>query len=833
MCNRVPNPMKSILSMLALALLALSTLNPQLSTAFAQGTGFTYQGRLTVGTNVANGIYDLKFSVYDTNLPAGVLIAGPATNSATVVSNGFFVVLLNFGNVFPGADRWLEIGVRTNGTGAFTTLAARQHITATPYAITASNLSGSLPSAQLAGNYGNAVTLNNAANSFTGNGTGLTNVNAALLGGLGSSSFWKTNGNAGANPTNGAFLGTTDNLPLEIRVNGLRALRIEPTVYGPNMIGGWSNNFTFPSVLGAAVGGGGGPSVITGQLFTNVISDSYGTIAGGLGNTAGNQNADTTDARGATVGGGNGNASSGQYSTVGGGYQNTASGAEATVVSGQNNTASGSYATVGGGYQNAVNGDYSTVAGGIQNTNSGRNATVVGGHKNTITTNGLDATVIGGFMNTSDGNYASVSGGQQNTANGMYSAVAGGILNIASGGSATVVGGNNNTASGDYATVGGGYHHTASGLGAFIGGGGYDGIYAAGNTASGACSVVGGGMFNFATNLEATVPGGRDNIAGGEYSFAAGRRAKALHGGTFVWADSTDADFATTATNQFLIRATGGVGINTNDPAGAALRVAGRLVADSAGIGTTNPAATFNVDGSARVDASTLAYSEGLILNFPTNMSASGGYGGLHFHNAARGAAVVGATIKWSLFYNNTPETGLGAGGLAFIQNNASTRLYLGTNGNVGIGTNNPQQALHVVGNILATGTVTGSSDQNAKEHFAAVSPREVLDQVAALPISRWNYKADASVTHVGPMAQDFYAAFRVGQDDTHISMVDADGVALAAIQGLNEKVESGKQKAETQIQELKTENAELKHELGQLKQLVGSLADKLNGGMK
>jgi len=64
------------------------------------------------------------------------------------------------------------------------------------------------------------------------------------------------------------------------------------------------------------------------------------------------------------------------------------------------------------------------------------------------------------------------------------------------------------------------------------------------------------------------VPGGRENTAAGHTSFAAGYRAKANHSGTFVWADSTAADFASTGKDQFLIRASGGVGIGTPSPTG-------------------------------------------------------------------------------------------------------------------------------------------------------------------------------------------------------------------------------------------------------------------------
>jgi hypothetical protein len=144
--------------------------------------------------------------------------------------------------------------------------------------------------------------------------------------------------------------------------------------------------------------------------------------------------------------------------------------------------------------------------------------------------------------------------------------------------------------------------------------------------------------------------------------------------------------------------------------------------------------------------------------------------------------------------------------------------------GNVGIGTASPSERLHVIGNILASGTITGSSDRNVKENFEAVDARNVLDKVAALPIARWNYKDEKGVTHLGPMAQDFHAAFAIGPDDKHISMVDADGVALAAIQGLNQKVEE-------QATELRSKDAELrtlKERLTDLENVIAKLATTL-----
>jgi hypothetical protein len=134
----------------------------------AQGTAFSYQGRLNMNTNPANGNYDLTFTIYD-NGSGGSAVGGPVTNSATGVTNGLFNVTLDFGPaVFTGPDRWLEIAVRTNGAaGSYTTLSPRQHITPVPYAIeaaTAGSVSGVIPDTQLSAN----IPRLNGTNAFTG-----------------------------------------------------------------------------------------------------------------------------------------------------------------------------------------------------------------------------------------------------------------------------------------------------------------------------------------------------------------------------------------------------------------------------------------------------------------------------------------------------------------------------------------------------------------------------------------------------------------------------------------------------------------------------------------
>ena len=119
-------------------------------------------------------------------------------------------------------------------------------------------------------------------------------------------------------------------------------------------------------------------------------------------------------------------------------------------------------------------------------------------------------------------------------------------------------------------------------------------------------------------------------------------------------------------------------------------------------------------------------------------------------------------------------------------------------------------------GGLTVNGTFVSASDRNAKENFAPVDAKEILAKVTSLPLTRWNYKQDTATPHLGPMAQDFYAAFAVGPDDKHITAVDADGVALAAIQGLNQKLE-----------EQRAENAELKQRLEKLEQLVNNRGAK------
>jgi hypothetical protein len=365
------------------ALLVLSALNAQVSIAHAQGTAFSYQGRLQDGGSLANGSYDFRFRLYldpDGNTQAGTAVL---TNGVWV-TNGLFTTTVDFGQgLFTGVNYWLEVDVRTNNAAVYVNLNPLQPLTPAPYAIyatAAGNLNGTVASTSLSGTYANPVTFNNSGNSFSGDGSGLTGLNASQLStgtvpAAALNNAWKITGNGGT--TAGVnFIGTADDQPLELHVNGRRAWRLEPGVPGeggPNVIGGAPGNFVSNNVVGATIAGGGATNY-SGSYLSNSVSGDFGTVGGGDGNRSGNLEA--------TVSGGGANTASGQDATVGGGFFHTASGDWATVSGGFENTASGEEAAVGGGLGNMSSGPYGTVGGGSGNTASGFAATAPGGSGN-------------------------------------------------------------------------------------------------------------------------------------------------------------------------------------------------------------------------------------------------------------------------------------------------------------------------------------------------------------------------------------------------------------------------------------------------------------------
>ncbi|HEY5909282.1 MAG TPA: tail fiber domain-containing protein [Verrucomicrobiae bacterium] len=984
-----------------ISLIAGLLLGGWLPTALAAplGTAFIYQGRLLAGGGAANGIYDLRFTAYDA-LAGASPIAGPLTNDAVVVTGGIFTSTLDFGpGIFTGESRWLEVAVRTNGGAAFTALAPRQPFLVSPYALfssvadrattadaaaaatTAGSFSGSLAGdvtgtqsatvvarvgGQTAAEVATATSAANGATSasapgtlvrrdaaggfaagtitaanFSGNGAGLTNLNASHLTSgtvpdsrladsiARTNKVWLLGGNSGTLPGT-QFLGTKDKQALELSVNGARALRLEPNDNGaPNFIGGAAANSVAAGVRAATIGGGGGTNS-GGTLWRNTVKNDFGTVGGGGANTL------EADALGATIGGGALNVIQYNWSTIAGGYANRI-----------DNYANGG--TIAGGVDNWIQlgSGYSSVGGGNGNIMQGAVGTIAGGEHNTIGPDATDSFIGGGDYNSiqSGAIGSAIAGGGANSiqTNSISSAIGGGVLNTVetNAQNSTISGGDYNRirANAWHATVGGGAYNTAGDTSATVSGG-------FGNTARARDSVVGGGFTNSATGLRSTVPGGYLNEANGDYSFAAGRRAKANHGGSFVWADSADANFVSTGNDQFLVRAVGGVGIGTNNPAGAALNVAGAVWAN-AFVGSGASLSSLPAPAANTITSTQLAFDTGSLGKMTGSLTQNssqdlflndhivylrgdpnhglGWYGGAKpfagvnvdgpvlfgYNGGALGVSGPEAiALSWDWRGNVTVSNKINVGATVVVDSrglNAGSvnpgitfgpasgegiaskrtsggnqygldfftgftpRMRIFNSGGVNIGGANPPEGqlevasggwapqlrltqndngnwarlvMGVAGSAawtLSVGTGTEpsfnfwngsanvallsysgnlwiqglyqSSDRNAKTNFTEVEPRAILDRVLALPLQRWTFTNDLAAAHLGPMAQDFHAAFGLGADDKHIATVDADGVALAAIQGLNQKLEEREARIlalERTVAELKTAVATL-----------------------
>lgn len=204
-----------------------------------------------------------------------------------------------------------------------------------------------------------------------GTGLSLSSGVFSLNTGFTDGSYWRLDGSA---PAPGSFLGTTNNLALDFRVNGARAFRLEPNITSPNVVGGYSGNSATAGVYGGTISGGG-----SGTGGANRVTDSGGTVGGGGNNQAGDGIGGTLTAGAATVGGGDSNTASGAQSTIGGGAFNTASALVATVGGGQSNDATQTACTVAGGFGNTASGADAAVGGGLNNLASGLQAVVPGG----------------------------------------------------------------------------------------------------------------------------------------------------------------------------------------------------------------------------------------------------------------------------------------------------------------------------------------------------------------------------------------------------------------------------------------------------------------------
>ena len=390
---------------------------------------------------------------------------------------------------------------------------------------------------------------------------------------------------------------------------------------------------------------------------------------------------------------------------------------------------------------------------------------IVGGSPGNTLAAGVRGATLAGGGTTGDASFGVAA---VNRVTDLYGTVGGGATNQA---------GNNSgpTTDAAFATVGGGLRNTASGTVSTVAGGDS-------NAASGGSSAVGGGLNNGASGQYAVVAGGHDNIASATSSI--------VGGGT-----------GNQAVFQYAVVA-GGL---DNNSAGAASAVGGGGGNQAIGDGSTIAGGNDNI---ATGFSSTIA---GGSDNFATGAYSTVAGGRDNFAGATYSVA-MGRRAK-----------AMGQGSFAFADGNdfdfsSSTDNAFRVRATGGV---------RFVVDIDGTGATTWSclltagnswscsSDRNVKQNLVELDGKDVLDKLSAMPVYQWQPKgANSRVRHYGPMAQDFHAAFGLGDDDKMIGFQDADGVALAAIKGLNEKVES-------QAREIEALHARYGNEIAELRRAV------------
>jgi hypothetical protein len=282
-------------------------------------------------------------------------------------------------------------------------------------------------------------------------------------------------------------------------------------------------------------------------------------------------------------------------------------------------------------------------------------------------------------------------------------------------------------------------------------------------------ATVGGGWGNAATHVDATVGGGRGNVANGRHATVAGGLVNAAKRGATVAGGS----YNTAAANAAIAGGSynAGDGYHASIGGGAGNEASAKYTTVSGGLGNRATAIYATVSGG-RGNAASGNYA-----------SVAGGLSndaGSDYSFASGRRASIAASHPGVFMHADSNDQDFTSA--------APNEFAVRATGGVRLVTAIDSEGNPLVGVVLPAGSGAWSSlsDRAAKENVVPADPQLVLSLLAELPISTWSYAGqDSSVRHIGPMAQDFHAAFGAGEDDRHISTVDADGVALAAIQAL------------------------------------------------
>jgi hypothetical protein len=271
--------------------------------------------------------------------------------------------------------------------------------------------------------------------------------------------------------------------------------------------------------------------------------------------------------------------------------------------------------------------------------------------------------------------------------------------------------------------------------------------------------------------------------AGATASFAGGTAAvvTSTSPGSFIWGDSASSGStpnSPTSADQFIVRAQGGVGINTAKGEWGGVLQDELTIAPSPGL----PGSSADLTLLSSAASSTTGYK-----GFDISVTPGHSFGiyGLYLEAGA----------PQPLFYDQLLDIGYGhAPRQGFWHLNGATGanpLRVGASGD----TQNGNGAL-----LTESGVWTNASSRTFKEGFQAVDAVAILEKLVAMPVQTWFYKGNHDGLHMGPVAEDFAQVFGLGGNEKYIGTVDESGVALAAIQGLDKKLETENATLRSQI---------------------------------
>ncbi len=690
--------------------------------------------------------------------------------------------------------------------------------TATPSVVNGddSNTVNAGVGATIAGGTGNTISASNAtiAGGFSNTASG---DKATISGGAGNRASGQSS------TVGGGGYGSNSNCYDHLLQTNTAPCWNEASGQASTVAGGANNRAELP---GAFVGGG-----------EQNRASSFNSVVGG-----GNLNVIANGANNAVIGGGFANSitASGNTSSIVGGIGGINAGSVSFMGSGGSGTASTCYNKetelndVACGNQIGTNVSSSVIVGGYGNTNSRFSAFIGGGGRNSVLADG--AVVVGGFNNSASGDRSFIGAGIHNTTSDGSSSVVAGIggKNAGSvsfmgsggagttsncynhlannntapcwneigavGGSSVVVGGQNNVTTNAWTFIGGGEGNRilvndsaiVGGFSNTIGAAAYNAFIGAGNqnTASGGSAAIVGGMANTASGFAASVGGGSSNTASGSVSAVAGGSSN-------------------TASNSLAFVGGG----STNTASGITATVAG-------GSSNSATASRATVGGGAGNSAS----GESATVPGGRSNSASGAWSFAAGRGARTSDSATPANNHFGTFvWADSPDDGTGAtpAGTQVFRSSGNNQFAVRARGGVVFKVDTATIAANAgdatAGCSLPAGGAASwscSSDRNLKEAIHAISPKAILAKVTALPLSTWQFKGTER-RHMSPMAQDFWAAFGLGVNDKAITSSDVSGVALGAIQGLNQKLATQLKQKDAEIAALKRDMAAIKRKLG------------------